>query len=500
VAEQAPEQAIVVIDAGTSTIRCHVFSTDGAELAAGHTPWPPSSSPVDLPLAREWNPQGVLSAVYGLIKRVLGDVGTEVEPVAVAVTSMRQGVAFLDSQNRTLYIGPNIDLRAVFEGAAIDEDNRDLVYQTTGHLPSFFFTPAKLAWFRGNRPDLFDHISSAVTIPDWLILQLTGELASEPTLAGEAGLLDVKTRQWATALMDKLGLHLDGTVPLIEAGNTVGLVTGKAAKATGLPVGTPVSSAGADTQCAALGLGVTEPGQVAIVAGWSAPVQQVTESPALSLAKATWTGCHFNANRWVAESSAGDTGRAYSWISEITGHSFDELQALAESVEPGSEGTTAVLGPPKMDMSSVGLRTGGMLFPVPMTMNERGPGHLARAGLESAAYSIKTNLTQLIEVTERAPLTISLGAGMAQSSLFCDILANVLDADILVLRHRSASAAGGFVCAMTALGAYDSLAQGAGRWFQEMTRVSPSALVASEYEDHYERWLEASSALSALQL
>jgi sugar (pentulose or hexulose) kinase len=495
-----PEQAIVVIDAGTSTIRCHVFSTDGAELAAGHTPWPPSISPADLPLAREWNPALVLSAVYGLIKRVLGEVEGAVEPVAVAVTSMRQGVAFLDSQNRALYLGPNIDLRAVFEGAAIDEDNRDLVYRATGHLPSFFFTPAKLAWFRGNRPELFERTSAAVTIPDWLILQLTRELASEPTLAGEAGLLNVKTRQWATALLDTLGLPLDSSVQLNDAGTTVGLVTSEAAEATGLPAGILVCSAGADTQCAALGLGVTEPGQVAIVAGWSAPVQQVTASPALSLKKATWAGCHLVGDRWVAESSAGDTGRAYSWISEFTGHSFDQLQALAESIEPGSEGTTAVLGPPKMDMSSVSLRTGGMLFPVPMTMNERGPGHLARAGLESAAYSIKTNLTQLNEVTERASLTISLGAGMAQSSLFCDILANVLDADILVLGHRSASAAGGFVCAMTALGAYDSLSQGAGRWFQEMSRVSPSALIASEYEDHYERWLEASSALSALQL
>jgi sugar (pentulose or hexulose) kinase len=329
---------------------------------------------------------------------------------------------------------------------------------------------------------------------------MTGELAAEPTLACEAGLLDVGTRQWATEMADLLGCPLDSEVPLIGAGDTVGRVNAEASAATGIPAGTPVTSAGADTQCAALALGVTEPGQVAVVAGWSAPVQQVTDAPAHSAHMATWTGCHLIDGRWVAESSAGDTGRAYTWIAETTGRSFAELEEAAQLVEPGAEGTVAVLGPPRMDMSSVGLRAGGLLFPVPVTMNERSPGHLARAGLESVAFSIKANLTQLTQVTGTAPASIALGGGMARSGLFCDVVANVLDADILVLGHRSASAAGAFVMAMTAIGRYDSPLQGAARSAQGLTPSSPNALSASDYEDHYSRWLEASSALAKLQL
>ncbi len=488
---------MLVIDAGTSAVRCHVFDATGAELAVDHTAWPPSIAPTDLPLAREFDPSAVLSTVHNLIRRVLDSV--DVEIAAVAVTSMRQGVALLDRRDQPRYLGPNIDLRAVFEGGSIDDIHRDLVYRTTGHLPSFFFTPAKFAWFRGNRPELFQEIKTAVTIPDWLILQLTGELASEPTLACEAGLLDVSTRRWANSLAELLGFPLDDGVPLIESGSTVGQVNTKASEATGIPTGTPVASAGADTQCAALGLGVTMPGQVAVVAGWSAPVQQVTEAPAPSQNGETWFGCHLVDDAWIAESSAGDTGRAYAWIAEMTGRSFADLEAAASRVAPGAEGTTAVLGPPRMDMSSIGLRSGGVLFPVPVTMNERDPGHLARAGLESAAYSIKTNLQQLKTVTGRAPESIALGGGMARTSLFCDILANVLDADILVLSHMSASASGSFVCAMMALGEYDSLLQGARRSEQHLTRTSPNALLATEYEDHYDHWLEASSVLARLQ-
>ena len=493
-----PERAVLAIDAGTSAIRCHLFDERGVEMAAEQACWPPSIAPAELPLAREFHPDSVLGEVYGLIRRTIRRADAEV--LAVAVTSMRQGVAFLDHDDQAVYLGPNVDLRAVFEGAAIDEEHRELVYGTTGHLPSFFFAPAKLVWHRVNRPRLFDKIRTAVSIPDWLILKMTGLLASESTLAGEAGLLDITTRRWATQLAEALEVPLDDSVPIVEAGHVVGGVDRRAAEETGIAAGTPVVSAGADTQCAALGMGATEPGQVAVVAGWSAPVQQVTELPMPSARGATWVGCHLAGPRWVAESSAWDAGRAYSWIAETAGRSFEELEAEAGSAGPGAEGTIAVLGHPRMNMSSVGLRCGGIVFPVPVTMNERGPGHLARAALESITFSIKANLEQLGDVTGAPPESISLGGGLARSGLFRHILANVLDADILVLSHKSASAAGAFLCAKLALAGCDSLSQVSNRSALDMVRISPEALLASEYQDHYSRWLQVSSALASVQV
>ena len=493
-----PEGAVLAIDAGTSAIRCHLFNERGDEIAAERVCWPPSTAPADLPLAREFHPNSVLAAVYGLIRRTT--YGADVAVRAVAVTSMRQGIALLDHDNQAIYLGPNVDVRAVFEGAAIDEAHRELVYATTGHLPSFFFAPAKLVWHRDNRPRLFERIRTAVTIPDWLILQMTGLLASEPTLASEAGLLDITSRRWATKLAETLKVPLDDSVPIVEAGRVVGGVNRGAARETGIAIGTPVVSAGADTQCAALGMGATEPGQVALVTGWSAPVQQVTELPMPSERSATWVGCHLSDHRWVAESSAWDAGRGYSWIAETTGRSFEELEAGAETAGPGAEGTVAILGHPRMDMSSVGLRCGGMVFPVPVTMNERGPGHLARAALESICYSIKANMEQLGDVTGRPAESIALGGGLARSGLFGHILANVLDADILVLSHKSASAAGAFLCAKLALTGCDSLSQVSNSSAADMARISPKALLASEYQDHYSRWLQVSSALASVQV
>ncbi len=488
---------MLAVDAGTSAIRCHVIAASGRQLAEERSPWPPSVAPRELPLAREFEPEAVLSAVLDLMRRAVGRAGAEV--AAVAVTSMRQAVAFLDGGGRCLYLGPNVDLRAVFEGAAMDAARADAIYRTTGHLPSLFLAPARLAWMRANRPGLFERISTAVTLPDWLIMELTGRLASEPTLAGEAGLLDVASGSWAVDLAAELGIPMDGSVPIVGAGTPVGGLSRGAARRAGMMPGTPVTSAGADTQCAALGMGATEPGQAAIVAGWSAPVQQVTAAPSPSEGRATWFGCHLEPGRWVAESSAGDAGRAYSWISETTGRPFDELESGAEAAGAGAEGTVAVLGHPAMDMSAVGVRGGGWVFPVPITMNERGPGHLARAGLESAAFSIRASLERLEGVTGQPPRSVALGGGMARSGLFRRIVANVIGADILVCGHGSATAAGAFACAMSALGDRRTPATGGGG-AGELIRVSPDRLSSAEYRDHYERWLEVSSALARVPI
>ena len=163
---------------------------------------------------------------------------------------------------------------------------------------------AKLMWYRSNQPDAYARISRVLSLADWTALALGGDAAAEATLACEAGLLDLRSRDWCDSLLSDLGLLKPG-VPLVESGTVTGKITSEAAEATGLPRGTPVVAAGADTQCGLLGLGSARAGQVGIVAGWSVPVQMVTGGPVLSPERKTWSGCFLDSSAWVLESSAG---------------------------------------------------------------------------------------------------------------------------------------------------------------------------------------------------
>ena len=260
---------------------------------------------------------------------------------------------------------------------------------------------------------------------------------------------------------------------------------------------------GSDTQCGLLGMGVARERQVGIVSGWSAPLQLVTVQPIMSVEYSTWAGCHLMPDRWVVESNAGDVGNSYRWLAgTLFGHrvAFADMDKLASAVPVASEGTLAFLGPSRMEMDSPGLRRGGFLFPVPLTLNQTNRGHLVRAALEAAAYALKANLLQAESTAGETAEDISVGGGMVQTATFVKALADVLGRQIRVPSDPQVSALGAYLCAATALGQFASLDEAAEVIAMDLRSVEPEPLASTEYRELYERWVEVSGQLETIGL
>lgn len=499
------EGCVLVLDAGTTSGRCLLFDRNGTVVASAARAWTLSAGRDESPYAREFDPVDLWETIRRLIAECVGRAGRSAQDIsAVSATSQRQAVVFLDDAGRELYAGPNTDLRALFEGAAIDDEMRARVYRTTGHLPSFLFAPAKLRWFQLHRPEAYGRIASVLTLADWLLWRLTGVLAAEPTLAGEAGLLDINRRDHCSDMLADLGLLSNDHIPLVESGTVVGGVSGGAAQQTGLRTGMPVAAAGADTQCGLLAMDVTAPGQVGIVAGWSCPVQMVTGAPALSDDPRTWAGCHLYRTAWVAESTAGDAGHSYDWLAGTMGKigpsGLAEMEHLAAGVPIGSDGVAAFLGQSRMDMGNVGLRAGGLVFPVPLTFDEVGQGHLARACLEATAYAIRANLEQIEQIAGLPCLNLAVGGGMSRSETFLRILTNVLDRELRASNEPNVSALGAFRCAMVALGEYADVQEAGKGSVPRTRRLDPDTAESAEYEELFQQWCRMAAGLEDIPL
>ena len=458
--------------------------------------WPKNIIDDGLTLAREFDAQEITNSIYSLINKTTDSVDLEVK--AVAVTGMRQAIAILDQHNREIYLGPNIDLRAIFEGSEIDSKYRSEIYKTTGRLPSFLFANAKLEWIRRHSPDKYHRIDKVITLVDWIIWTLTGEIMSEISLAGEAGLLDVSTKTWAADLFKLLGLPINKNIPLLNIGDTAGKVTKSVSAITNLPVGTKVTSAGADTQCGALGTGAINPNDIAIISGWSSPIQWVTEKPTAAEDASTWFGCHALQDYWVSELTAGDTGHSYNWISKLLRQPPSKLDEMASSIEPGSEGTSMFFAESEINMSKIGIATGGIVFPTPITMNERSDGHIARAALESISYTIKARISQISRILDNTPENVYLGGGMAKADIFSQITADILNREINVANVCNANAMGGFIAGITALNEYPSLLTAATEIKPKLSIKSPNPSNALMYQDLYDNWKHTSVKLKSI--
>ena len=494
----------LVLDAGTSRARCFVFDSEGGVVSSRSRAWKYVESGEAYSLAREWEPDALWQEICALTGECLASSGIHARDIgAVAATSQRQSLVFLDAGGGALYAGPNLDLRAFFEGAEIDDRCRERVYRVTGHLPSFMFAPAKVKWFQRHRREVFKRITSVLTLADWLAFRLTGQAANERALAGEAGLLDISSRERCGDFLAELGIEIDG-VPLVDAGSLVGCVGATGARETMLSEGTAVVAAGPDTQCALLGSGVSGMAEVGIVAGWSAPVQMITDTPLFSDDASTWAGCFLTPRKWVAESSAGDVGNAYDWLAGLlygdAEDGFAAMDALAGEVVPGSEGTQAILESARTQFNRLGMRTGGFSFPVPLTLSGRGRGHFARAALESAAYGMKANLDCLESLAGQSAVSVALGGGMTRTRTLAPIVADVLGREILVAPIPDSSAVGAWMCAATATGSFQHLDEAAGWARERMLSVEPDARNSVEYQEYYRHWLELSERLDGINL
>ncbi len=498
------DRYVVVVDAGSTRIRCYVFDSNGEVTAERSAPWSYVETGELSPYARELDADTVWESTARLIAECVGDVKVDAHRIAaITVTSQRQGVVFLDREGAVLYAGPNTDLRAVFEGAAIDEAMGERVFEVTGRLPSFLFTAAKLRWFKQHRPNTYDRIDRVATPADWLRWKLSGELVSEATLAAEAGLLDIRKRRWCEELFEELGVRTPMSVPIANAGTAIGTVRREVRDVIGLPGDVQVVVSGADTQCGLLGLGVSRVEEVGVVAGWSVPLLMVTDTPVYDDGQRLWTGCHVDEGLWSLESTCGDAGNSYRWLADTmwageTGP-FETMDSAASDIPAGSEGVMAFLGASRMDMSKIGLRAGGFIFPAPLTFSEIGRGHLTRAALESIAFAVRSNLEQLECVSGVSMSKVAVGGGMIATSSWVEMLPNVLGRSVEVASAPNVTAAGAYVTATSALDGHESLPDMAAERASTRT-LEPSPLDSAEYDDHYQRWTEMANHMEAARV
>lgn len=487
-------KAVLALDLGTSTIRALVGTVPSGVLGLAQAPMPQVSPDPSNPLAREFDSNQVFRLTGRLARQALKKAGLRPSAIAaIGITSQRQGVVFLDDAGQELYAGPNMDLRAAMQGAVIDEEMGPELYATTGHLPSLMYAPARLRWFREHHPSTCDRMSGILTIAGWLAYRLTGVQRCEPSLAGEAGLLDVGKRVRCDGLLEKLGLARHMLPSLVEAGVSVGELRPEIARAWELPTDTPVTLAGPDTQSGLVGMQVVAPGMTGLVAGWSCSVQVVTSEPRWDGRRRTWVGCMPIKDRWVAESNMGDGGNAYRWlVTTLLGgpRAYERAERLAAEVPPGSDAALAFLGPGPMSMASAGLRPGGFVFYTPLSFQEVSKGQLLRATLENLAYSARANVEALEEVTGLPTEVIYLGGGLSRSGTFASLLANVLEREVRQSVLSEVSAWGALLAGAVAADEYSSLEEAAKEGACPFRTVESSPHESAEYKEHYQRWTE----------
>jgi gluconokinase len=413
---------VLALDVGTSSVRAIMFDERGRPV-----PGEEAQTAYEVTHGRdgraELDADRIVDAARAVFERV-----HRTEPAdAVAVSVFWHSLLVVDRQARP--ISPLLIWQDTRSAPQADELarrlDREAVHARTGAFLHPSFWPAKLAWLREQRPEIFRDAHRFLGFADYLQLRLRGVLGTSLSTASGTGLLDLARGSWDEALLGALGLDPARLPPISDEP-----VDGDE------PWFPPLG----DGACSNVGSGATCGSRAALMVGTSAAIRTIHEGepaprPGLFLYR-------LDAGRLVEGASFSDGGNLWSWLGKTL--RLPESIGLADR-EPDGHGLTflTLLGgerSPGWNGRARGAIT-GLTF-------DTTPADLLQAALEAAAARVADALELMPEVEQ----VVATGHALLANPDWLQVIADALERPLERSAVAEASARGAAVLALERLG------------------------------------------------
>lgn len=494
------KQYLMAVDAGTGSIRAVIFDTDGNQIASEQREWThlqdpryPDSMNFDV----ETNYTLALTCIAGAIKKSGIDGGSI---VAVSSTSMREGIVLYDRDGKEIWSCANVDARAkreVGQIKAIREGVEADIYHISGQGFALGSLP-RLLWVKNNMPDVYAKTAAVTMIDDWINYKLSGILSTEPSNGCTTGIFSLKDRKWNIEIAKQCGIKEDIFPKVYESGTVIGKVTREVAEATGLSENCLVVAGGGDAQLGCVGVGAVHPGQAALFGGSFWQLEYNMGKPVTDDGCRIRVNCHAVPDLWQFELLAFYPGLVMRWFRDA----FCQLEKLVEK-ETGVDAYYLL----DKEASSVPVGSNGVFCTFSDVMNYLSWKHAAPSfinfGIDAEKFDKKVFYHSILEnaalvslghmklvqtITGHYPQEIIFASGASKSSLWCQIVADVLGVKLKVPKVKEATALGTSVCAGVGAGIYSSIAETASRVAHIEKVYEPNSQNHQIYLEIYRKW------------
>ena len=470
------------IDTSTTSSKALLIDEKGKVVAVASNP---HSLQTPKPLWSEQNPREWWEATTASIRSVLGQAGTGGEGVgAVGLTGQMHGLVLLDESGNVLR--PAIlwnDQRTQSQCDEIHEIvGKEKFIQITGNVALTGFTAPKILWVRENEPEIYAKARHVLLPKDFVRLKLTGEYAMDKADGAGTVLFDLKVRDWSDEILSALDIPRAWMPKTFEGTEFTGHVTEEAASLTGLKAGTPVAAGGGDQAAGAVGVGAVEPGIVGLTVGTSGVVFATTPSALIEPEGRLHAFCHAVPGMWhfmgVMLSAAG----SLQWFRDKLAPdvSFDDLLKEAEMIPAGSEGLQFL---PYLS----GERTP---YPDPLARGafigltlRHSRAHMTRAVLEGVAFGLKDSFSLIQNAGLEGITQIRASGGGTKSTLWRQIMASVLNAELVTVNTTEGGAYGAALLAGVGAAVWNDVASAC----RECVRITGSTLPDKEEVEKYRK-------------
>jgi erythritol kinase (D-erythritol 1-phosphate-forming) len=483
------------IDAGTTAIKCGVYSSDGRLVLSGDVPADVSSPQEG---HSEQDMQAVWDGVCASIRKAIAGIDPA-QIVSVGIAAQGDGFWALDKD--MVPVGPAIlwndtraardvdDLYSSGDAAAISRACHTSIWPGT--------SGAIYRWMQREDPTRAAHVAHVLYCADWVGLCLTGELASDFSDA-TIPFYDLHKKHYAPEALDalKAGDLAQKMQPPQLAGSTLGQITAQAASATGLLQGTPVSVGTLDLSAMIVGMGMQTPGEMMMIMGTTAVVNILTDQVTPSDLPVGATVLHANGEAMIRVLAPTTGASAFDWFCRLHPGSLggdspaevaEKLNALVITVPVGANG---VLFLPHLNGERapfVAANARGAFFGLSARSTK---AEMGRAVMEGTAMSLRHCFEA--EQGGRPKGVVRLTGGGARNGLWCQIIADIMGVSLDVSDASDHGLWGAACLGAQATGAGEACALA--KRDEQTTRYDPDPAAVTAYDTVYKDYRILSDA------
>jgi xylulokinase len=483
------EPLLVGLDVGTTNIKAVIFDVAGEPVAQASVTTP---TYYPQPGWAYYLPEEMWECTVKALRQATAQVQEPNRIVSIAVASMGEAAVPIDAQGQPTYESIAwFDRRTLPQVEWLDQTiGKDQLFDVSGLSLQPIFGLCKVLWFKENQPDAFARTVRWLNMADYIAYRLCGIQATDYSLASRTLALNLRRLEWSTNLLAEINISSEIFAPLCPSGTGLGPVTVAAAAATGLPVTAQVAAGGHDHVCGALGVGVTQPGEMLNSMGTAEalfiPLRQPITDPLMGRQGYT-QGAHVVAGHYYVLGGLYTSGANVEWLREILGQEVDyaALIAEAEQVPPGSGGVfflphLRLANPPFDDPKGRGAFIG--------LSTDAKRGTLFRAVLEGMAYEARFSLESLLAFPGVAALRqVTVIGGSTRNSLLMQLKATILNQPIRVAAVGEAVCLGAALLGGLGAGVYADVPSALAHLRHDPTHIEPVAAEAALYETYYQQ-------------
>ena len=429
------------IDLGTSGVKLVLINTNGNIQKIVSRNYPLI---IPRPSWTEQNPREWFSQTMDGLKELVK--GCESSIKGIGFSGQMHGLVVLDDDDNVLHNALLWnDQRTVSE---VDYLNRvistERLILETGNIALTGLTAPKILWLKNNKPNIFRKIAKIMLPKDYLIYKLTGVFASDVSDLSGTLLFNPKTKNYCPEILKFVGIEASVMPNIHESYEVIGKLKKEIKQELNIVQDVIVVPGGGDQAVGAVGAGIIDSGQCSLSLGTSGVLFVATDEFQTDTRSFIQSYAHSNGKYHIMAVMLNAAGVIKWWNESIFNSSnFEKYFEEIEKADinnglfflPYLSGERAPINNPNASGVFFGLKL------------HHKKSDMDKAIVEGVTFAIRDSF-DLIRNLGISINQLRIIGGGARSKVWAQMIANILNVEVLTLKYEEGPAIGAAILSM----------------------------------------------------